>query len=544
MYKIYNFYRQVTMRYNLYIIEDNLPDINFERHIIDEPSVALCQNTKLLDDLPQELNQNVLYIIDSKKITFRPIQTGIPSIICVGTPPENWLSSDMNILYTNDNISTSVLLNRVYSVLINLSEWKDSLQEVVDNKLPVVELAIRSSHLINNTIVAQGMDFRYIFTYAPKYKYPEKENANQHSEAITSKWVNRINNFSGQKIPKDLIEMLIRDPNYLNQADKTIPSLYYREKDLDNNHHQALFYNVRLEGITIARIYINEFNEPIKPSYHYYIYVLASYLRKILRQQYIGSAITNKNKDLLDNTDSLLSRIMVPERTLYHSLKKYSWEINDCYICVCFRLDTNINGELQAEVLARNIINNSNAYICRQKNNDILVVFNLSKLDLSAHEFIQSISPSLKVTKISTSASRAFTDYKNLYYYYRQASFALAHNEQQGTFNNIELFNDCMLDYLMKKALDHDIYETYIPDGLLNLLKIDNEKGTSQTHILKVYLDNERNITKTVKQLFMSKSTFIYRIKKIEDILGIQLDDAKKRLELQIALRLLEQEML
>lgn len=55
---------------------------------------------------------------------------------------------------------------------------------------------------------------------------------------------------------------------------------------------------------------------------------------------------------------------------------------------------------------------------------------------------------------------------------------------------------------------------------------------------LAVYLDNNGNITQTSKELYLHRSTLVYRLSKIQEILQLDIDDPKERFNLQLAYKL------
>ena len=56
---------------------------------------------------------------------------------------------------------------------------------------------------------------------------------------------------------------------------------------------------------------------------------------------------------------------------------------------------------------------------------------------------------------------------------------------------------------------------------------------------LKVYLRNNMNAVKTAKELFIHRSTMVYRLERIEELTGIDYKDPYKILHLLISLELL-----
>ena len=59
---------------------------------------------------------------------------------------------------------------------------------------------------------------------------------------------------------------------------------------------------------------------------------------------------------------------------------------------------------------------------------------------------------------------------------------------------------------------------------------------------LRTYLDENLNATRTAEALFIHRSTLLYRLEKIKEILQYDLDDPDENFYLSFSFRLLEQE--
>src|SRR5699024_2093780 len=73
------------------------------------------------------------------------------------------------------------------------------------------------------------------------------------------------------------------------------------------------------------------------------------------------------------------------------------------------------------------------------------------------------------------------------------------------------------------------------------LKKLHLESQNSQTNLFKtlaVYLNNNGNVTQTAKELYLHRSTLVYRLNKIQELLGIDIDDANERFNLQLAYKM------
>ena len=128
--------------------------------------------------------------------------------------------------------------------------------------------------------------------------------------------------------------------------------------------------------------------------------------------------------------------------------------------------------------------------------------------------------------------SHEFTDLNHLMQNYMQASFAADYgNHAAGSLNRCE---DYVLEYMKDKfreAIDADLAAP-----ALEILRVhDAEHGTDYYRTLYEYLLCERNQTLTAQKLFIHRNSLIYRIGRIEEIIGTDLNDERERLYLLLS---------
>lgn len=66
----------------------------------------------------------------------------------------------------------------------------------------------------------------------------------------------------------------------------------------------------------------------------------------------------------------------------------------------------------------------------------------------------------------------------------------------------------------------------------------DQKSSTDLVHTLQVYFESNKNVRQTAESLFMHRNSVIYRLKKIEEITQMKLDDSEDQFNLQLVLRL------
>jgi sugar diacid utilization regulator len=76
--------------------------------------------------------------------------------------------------------------------------------------------------------------------------------------------------------------------------------------------------------------------------------------------------------------------------------------------------------------------------------------------------------------------------------------------------------------------------------ALISLLRFDKKNKTNLTEVLYVYLKNERNATLTARQLFIHRNTMLYKINKIEELTGEDLNNPTLRERLLLSYHILE----
>ena len=92
-----------------------------------------------------------------------------------------------------------------------------------------------------------------------------------------------------------------------------------------------------------------------------------------------------------------------------------------------------------------------------------------------------------------------------------------------------------MLTYYQDKLSLDDISVRY-------LSQLSDEKGYANSNLLLLYhyLNTERNISLTAKQVHMHRNSVIYRLQKIQDILNLDLDDPDVRMRLMITFKIMQ----
>jgi purine catabolism regulator len=70
------------------------------------------------------------------------------------------------------------------------------------------------------------------------------------------------------------------------------------------------------------------------------------------------------------------------------------------------------------------------------------------------------------------------------------------------------------------------------------LANYDSENRGSLVKTVQAYFDHHGNISQTAESLFVHRNTLLYRMDRVQELTGIQLEQANMRLALHLALKL------
>lgn len=514
------------MKINLHILLDVLEPLGFHGTLPDEPSERRCAYPVIFHEFPSSFAEENLYIL---KNSLFPEEANVPchaSILCIGTPPAEWLDNICNLLYTeNSQLSEFDLMNLITAQFYRYQSWEASLQEIISTNQSFQKMALVTAPILNNPIeVWESQIYLICFNIPPVME----ETPLYHSFKTEHPWK------AGFIMDEENIQNLVTDEEY-NQA-YTIkkPAIYSGRP----HGFRTLYYNIFLKETPIARICLSEIIVPFSTRDFALIQIFGDLLAMGLGRNGVYS-FRHQTK-FLEVLKGLVEHRLQPENKISQFLSEYSWKMNNEYICLVLRQkikekqSTFSFGPLAIEL--NKLIPNS---FHVTHGSHLVFICNLSQSGKSREQLYKQILPFLRDSLLSASISTSFYCFKDLYYYYQQAVIAAEIGEKKDITKWYFKFEDYQTEYLLQQYQEKLHPKVLIPTGLYRLIEYDEKKGTNYAETLRIYLENACSTQKTTQQLFLHRNSLAYRIARIEEILSIDLDSAENRLILQLAFRLL-----
>ena len=172
----------------------------------------------------------------------------------------------------------------------------------------------------------------------------------------------------------------------------------------------------------------------------------------------------------------------------------------------------------------------------------LVAFFDLTRLGKSQEEVAGKLVYFIRDTYLKAGYSRVMTGHMNLRRQYVQAKTALDVGSRKKPYLWIHYFGQVALTYILEQATRRLPGTMICHEGLLELKKHDEENQTQYMETLRVYLEQHLSATQAARELFIHRSTFLYRLDRIKEILQSELDDPEEIFYLELSFRLLEQE--
>src|SRR5699024_10327861 len=136
--------------------------------------------------------------------------------------------------------------------------------------------------------------------------------------------------------------------------------------------------------------------------------------------------------------------------------------------------------------------------------------------------------------------SNEFSSIEECSVYYKQAVMSLEIGKVIEPKDCIYKYADAQPYIFVYMVKDQISKESFLNNSLHMLKEYDNENDSNLYETLYIYLKNNLNMTKTSDEMFIHRNTLRYRLKKIHDIIGIDLEEDDNSFKLYYAYKSLD----
>lgn len=515
------------MLLNLHILREDLLDLSFHGTLHHDPYELRLDHPVLCEGWPEDPSRDALYLVDASLLPDAPPRRGGLSLISFGEPPAAWLRSANDVLWMDGSVSSIEVYNRVVLLFSTYARWECSMLGLLDSEEPLGRAARGTQPLFPNPFAAISTTYRMVFKSFPKVVGESDE---------YRRYLRSIEGNVAFMTDEDIVRVASAG-QFASVLEATEPVMFRS----DSYGYETLVYPIRYAGETVALLCMDQVLAPITLRDRVLWKRFGDHLSRMFAKT--GIYALSQPEEVRDVLSGLLAHRLLPEERIERLLSFYGWGMSDTFVTMAMAIRDDVSQPAALDALAFSIARATGNDCYAIVSDLVCFVFDLTAMGLSRKELIDLVAPLLGSRWLDASVSSTFSDFKDLYYFFDQAKVSGWIGWHKDPTRDMYLFEENAVEFMLGRLTEKSgptIGEVYIPDELKALMEHDREYGTSYAHLVDVHLRNERNIAATIRQEFIHRNTFTYRMKRVREICGIDLDDEDMRLRLLVAFRLME----
>ena len=408
--------------------------------------------------------------------------------------------------------------NAVQEIFDRYDSWYSDLMESRLQGQSIQNMLELSYPLLQNPLVVVGMDFSVIA-------------AVRGEEVMMPRGV-----FGSTEETYEAITALQQDKSYSDCLELD-GYFYYQSPEEGRN---SLCVNIKKYGRTAFRLLLLDQDNRQDLSAGFLLQILAGLIEHALLHN--TAPLSREDTTLRTILHTAISDRTADYVTISQQLDSAGWHSADEYLCIVLQLSYLDQKNLTVHSICsyiENIISGSCAF---QFRDDIVVFLDLTISCMSQEDIAARLSFFVRDSLLRAGYSRVLLGHFNLRRQYDQALIALDMGSRRNPSFWIHRFNDIAFDYILEQATRKLPGYMISHEKLLELKYSDERNGTEYLRTLRLYLDNHLNAVQTARDLFVHRSTFLYRLERIRTILGTDFSNPDEVLYLMLSFRFIDRE--
>ena len=424
------------------------------------------------------------------------------------------------------------LLARVQRVFRRYAQWDDALKAVMMRGGLVADLLDASVGLFSSNILVHDRDMRVIAyrTHGgSRGRSPLDDLA--VDRPMSGQVATTFNSTVAANAP-GVDPFSIRGPHFWTSA----------------NGPQCLSMNVFHGERFLARVVLTTLDYDEEPTAGDVVpfVTLCSYIESVLQlscAHLLGGAE--------DAFTGMLAQVMrglpVAERDLRAAARARGWDYyNDRYLLLAVEMGAEGGRHLSHSYpliavfnLTAELLGSTHTFVFEGRG---MVLVDLTRSGASAPATRRLVERIADENGCAFCCGRPVTGLRGLAQAHREAlqALALRPDRRGGPPARVVTIDDVALALVDRCVAEAISPLTFCPEGLLAIIRHDNAHRSEIYRTLRVYVEQNCSPSRSAKLLYVQRSTFLYRLRKAQELLGMDLADPEAQVRLRLSFRLLD----
>ena len=294
----------------------------------------------------------------------------------------------------------------------------------------------------------------------------------------------------------------------------------------------AVHYNIFDENSYIGKLLLIEQEKPVTPGVIDAVDRVGRYFRHLMIRRK-----TTLNVSLF-TTEYFLSEILAGRirdgEFIQSQLSGMEWAMHDTYRIACISVMAQEAIGFYVQALRKSLTH----AVVFPLENFVVAIFHLSSKKSTLHE--QQLVRFLNEARLQAGLSEIFNDFHESKVFYVQSKYALKLGVQSEPSQIIFHYEHYVMAHVITALTDQNFERAIMHPAIFVIRDYDSQNGTEFLQTLKVYLACEGNQTLTADQLHIHRNSLKYRLSRLHDMIGDDLDEPDQRLRMQISFQMTE----
>lgn len=454
-----------------------------------------------------------VYVARGSQLPVKPLFKGACAVISIGSAPENYRKADCDYLELEEHINISEAVNIVQEAYDKYNKWEESLQEVLDSEYDIKKLLTLTVPLLENPIYLHDKDFHFV-SYAEVPGMPggmDVYNIEKNGGKFSLKSINEL-----------------RDtPDFEKTFETRKPTFH-----IDTGECSYIYDNVWLNGEYWGRLFVDERNRPFEKGDCALIGKLKDMIERMI-ERYNGKS-GKGFRALEQEIIKMLEEKPIDFNLAERELENAGWDRRGPFYCFALKVE---EVDLRLNTIT-NICENiedklKDSLVFPHGNSVVGIVYGKNRVSI-----LKDVERALQIFRLHIGVSLRCDDFYHIPAYYKQTSVAIEYGIRENSCKWVHYFEEHSFEYMLDCCMRDFEPRFFEPEGLIRLMEHDEEKATSYVQTLRAYLENDSSPARAMKELFVQRSTFLYRLDRIQEITGEDFKNPEKKLQYLMAFNL------
>lgn len=301
---------------------------------------------------------------------------------------------------------------------------------------------------------------------------------------------------------------------------------------------RSMFINLWNGDVFLGRMLMDELVSSFRPGSFTLLEYLGNHATRIFLKTLDNR--TGAYRNLEDSVRDILDGHAMDPTDLTLLLTALGWQHDDEYLCLKLqsqKSDVYTASEHVFRYSLTTVFPNSFTFFHKRR---LCLLIDLTRSGLSQVDVRQQVSPVARDSYLYVGLSMPVRGTGQWMQGFLQANISLDYAFRWRSDRWVIPFYICALDHILDSTQTPLQQQHLVARELLELKNYDRQKGTNYYETLRSYLRNERDITRASQDLIIHRTTLLYRLKKMEGIVALNLESSEMRLYLLLSIYMLE----